>query len=201
MFNDALENVLKHEGYYANVSGDKGGETYRGIARKFHSDWIGWQIIDQEKLNRGGRLPWNHKVQHPLLDGYIARFYKAKFWDRILLDQVNDSNMQNIIFDAYVNMGANAIVLLQRVLNSLGKNIAVDGGMGPITVAAVNSVNPQILFEAYKKARVDYYRAIGTGSNAKFLKGWLNRINSFNYKVVGLSIAGALLVGLAGFFL
>jgi lysozyme family protein len=201
MFNDALENVLKHEGYYANVPGDKGGETYRGIARRFHSDWVGWEIVDQEKKNRGGRLPWNHKIQHPLLEGFVARFYKAKFWDRILLDQVNDENMQNIIFDAYVNMGANAIEVLQRVLNSLGKNIAVDGGMGPITVRTVNSVNPQTLFDAYKEARINYYRAIGTGSNAKFLKGWLKRINSFNYKVVGLSIAGVLLVGLVGFFL
>jgi lysozyme family protein len=201
MFNDALQTVLKHEGYYANVVGDRGGETYQGIARKFHPDWTGWEIIDQEKKNRGGRLQWNHKVQHPLLDGFVARFYKTKFWDRIMLDQVNDENMQHIIFDAYVNMGANAIVVLQRVLNSLGKNIAVDGGMGPITVRTVNSVNPETLFSTYKKARVDYYRAIATGSNAKFLKGWLRRINSFNYKVVGLSIAGVLLVGLAGFFL
>jgi len=201
MFSDALKTVLKHEGYYANVSGDKGGETYRGIARIFHPDWPGWEIIDSEKRNKGGRLPWNYKVQHPLLEGYVAQFYKAKFWDKILLDQVKDPNMQVIIFDAYVHSGTNGIVLLQRVLNSMGQNIAVDGDMGPITVSAVNSVDPQILFRNYKDAREDYYRAIGTGSNSKFLRGWLNRIKSFNYQVVGLSIAGLLALGLAGFFL
>ncbi len=201
MFAKVIENTLGHEGYYANVSGDKGGETYRGISRRFHPDWIGWPIIDRAKESKGGRLPYNYQVPHPLLHGMVIDFYKAKFWDKIHLDQVRDVNLQSIIFDAFVNSGKNGIAILQRVLSTLGQNISVDGDMGPLTVKSVNAVNPIALFNAYKYAREVYYNAIAKGDNEKFLRGWLNRIRSFNYTTVGLSVTGLVLLGLAGFFL
>lgn len=39
--------LIKHEGGYVNDPDDKGGETYKGIARKFNPDWKGWKIIDK----------------------------------------------------------------------------------------------------------------------------------------------------------
>ena len=44
-----IDMVLKHEGGYANVSGDLGGETYRGISRKNFPSWNGWEIVDEKK--------------------------------------------------------------------------------------------------------------------------------------------------------
>jgi len=201
MFENAIKEVLKHEGYYANVPGDKGGETYRGIARKYHPTWEGWPIVDREKAFFGGRLKRNQKVDHPLMEDYVAKFYKSKFWNRIYLDLVTDQSLQAIIFDAYVNSGGNGIKVLQLVLNkSFGKNLKVDGSQGKMTVAAINSVNPKQLFNAYKKARENYYRNIATGENAKFLKGWLNRISFFNYKAIGISATVLLVLGLGTFF-
>ncbi|MBR8534432.1 hypothetical protein KDU71_02585 [Carboxylicivirga sediminis] len=201
MFKDILPEILKHEGYYSNHSNDRGGETYRGIARKFHPSWPGWKIIDSEKQARGS-LPRNYRSNHTQMEALVEQFYKSKFWDRILLDQVNDSSLQRIIFDAYVNSGGNGIKLLQRVLrDQFGKNIQVDGAQGRLTVAAINSVNPQQLFEAYKAARASYYNAIAKNGNEVFLKGWLNRLSSFNYQAVGISLGVAALVGVAGFFL
>lgn len=201
MFNTALESVLKHEGYYVFNPSDKGGETYRGIARNFHPDWPGWVLVDREKESYGGVLRRNYKILHPLMEGYVANFYKTKFWDRIYLDKVKDPNLQYIIFDAYVNSGGNGITVLQRLLNSMGQKLAVDGAMGVRTVQAVNSVNAERLFNSYKKAREDYYRAIARGTNAQFLQGWLNRIRSFSYKTVGLSVFALAAVGIGTFFL
>ncbi|MCT4587295.1 MAG: hypothetical protein N4A71_05690 [Carboxylicivirga sp.] len=202
MFEQALKTVLKHEGYYVNNANDKGGETYRGIARNFHPNWIGWGLVDQEKTFFGGRLNRNQKVDHPLIEKYVADFYKRKFWDRIYLDLVKDPNLQLIIFDAYVNAGGNGIKTLQMTLNRFfGKNLKVDGAQGKLTVAAINSVNPQQLFTAYKGAREDYYKNIAHGKNAIFLKGWLNRIKSFNYKAVGISAGLLLGLGIGTFFL
>jgi lysozyme family protein len=37
------------EGGYVNDPDDKGGETYRGIARKKHPSWRGWYKVDDVK--------------------------------------------------------------------------------------------------------------------------------------------------------
>lgn len=201
MFENALKISLAHEGYYANVPGDKGGETYRGIARKHWPNWEGWPLVDREKAFYGGSLKRNQKVEHPLMEDYVAKFYKQHFWNRIYMDLIKDPSLQTIIFDAYINSGGNGIKVLQMVLNkNFGKNLKVDGAQGKQTVAAINSVNPKQLFSAYKKARETYYRNIATGSNAQFLPGWLNRIRSFNYKAIGISAAALLILGLGTFF-
>ena len=33
------------EGGYVNDPVDRDGETHRGVARRFHPDWEGWQIV------------------------------------------------------------------------------------------------------------------------------------------------------------
>jgi hypothetical protein len=40
------------------------------------------------------------------------------------------------VFDMYVNAGANAVKILQRLLNDMGQRIAVDGVIGPETIEA-----------------------------------------------------------------
>ena len=35
-FNDAFDETMGHEGGYVNDSNDAGGETYRGISRRFN---------------------------------------------------------------------------------------------------------------------------------------------------------------------
>lgn len=40
-FNIAYNPVRTFEGDWCNVPGDKGGETYAGIARAFFPDWPG----------------------------------------------------------------------------------------------------------------------------------------------------------------
>ncbi len=202
MFLTALNEVLKHECFYSNISNDKGGETYAGISRKFHPSWPGWALIDKEKMRYGGYLKRNYEITHPLMKGYIQSFYKEKFWDKINLSKVKDENLQNIIFDAYVNSGGNGIKVLQRTLNTVfGKKLVVDGAIGPITIATINSVNAKLFFDAFKLARESYYKAIAKGDNAIFLQGWLNRLSSFNYKAVGISLAGLVILGTATFFL
>jgi lysozyme family protein len=200
MFEKALQTVLKHEGYYANVSGDTGGETYRGISRRYHPTWPGWKIVDYEKSLKGGNLPHNHRIFNVVLDNMIADFYRRYFWEKIQLDQVRDNSLQEIIFDAYVNSGGNAIKLLQDTLNTnFGKSLMVDGAAGPMTIAAINSVNAEQLFNYYKKARERYYYQIAqSGQNLKFLPGWLKRIGAFNYSAVVLPIG--LIIGVAGLF-
>ena len=41
-----LNLIYKSEGGYANMEGDSGGETYKGISRKWFPKWEGLKIID-----------------------------------------------------------------------------------------------------------------------------------------------------------
>lgn len=200
-FNTAFNKTMMHEGGYANVSGDRGGETYMGIARKFHPNWSGWIIVDMEKQMKNGVLPRNYFIKNTELDNFVRDFYFKKFWQAAWLDHINDEAIQEIIFDFYVNSGATAIRKVQQVLvYQFNKKIRIDGVMGGNTITAINDSNPEKLFEAIKKSRWDFYKELAKkGHNAKFLKGWLKRLSSFNYKKIGLSLIGGILI-IAGIF-
>jgi lysozyme family protein len=141
-FIQAYQVTLAHEGGYSNNPQDSGGETYKGIARKYHSDWVGWHIIDQLKKN--ANFPKNLDDNKPLQD-LVMGFYKKEFWDKMKLDSVTDQRIANEMFDTAVNMGLNtAGRFLQRVLNVSNKgeqyypNLKVDGIIGLGTITALN---------------------------------------------------------------
>ena len=52
-FRPAFEKMIHNEGGYVNhtVAGDRGGQTYAGIARKFHPDWQDWGLIIDSELD------------------------------------------------------------------------------------------------------------------------------------------------------
>jgi lysozyme family protein len=181
-FNDALNIVLSHEGGYANVPGDRGGETYRGISRVNWPNWPGWQIVDQNKP-----LKNNQVIKNTLLDNLVSIFYKIQFWDAIEADKL-PASIRPLAFDFAVNSGTKtAITSLQKVLvDTTGKKILIDGRIGPQTIALANQVQPKVLFDNYKQARLEFYSNIVANNpgQKKFLKGWLNRLNSFQYTTV-----------------
>lgn len=100
--------TMKIEGGYANDKDDNGGETWKGIARKFHSSWYGWRIVDKikaanpsanvEKLN--ALLGSDQDLQR-----HVLEFYKAEFWDIVHGDELNDQQIANMLFDSAVNIG------------------------------------------------------------------------------------------------
>ncbi len=77
-FDELFDGVIKYEGYYANVTGDKGGETYMGVARKLHPDWEGWKYIDAYK-EMHGKIRWNFKIDIPELNQWSKSFTSKPF--------------------------------------------------------------------------------------------------------------------------
>lgn len=67
--------------------------------------------------------------------------------------------------------------LIQRALKSTGQNIAEDGVLGPMTLAAINKADLSDLLAALKSEAAGYYRTLAATQprRAKFLKGWLKR--------------------------
>lgn len=138
-FKVAFDKLIKYEGGYVNDPDDKGGETYKGIARNSHPDWEGWDIIDAFKSHTDfPNLPDNASLT---LDSYVKSFYKEKFWDIFYCDQLPDSIAEEI-FEVAVNTGiSRATKIIQSTCNLLNRNqlyysdIVVDGKYGKITAS------------------------------------------------------------------
>ena len=88
-----------------------------------------------------------------------------------------------MIYDWTITSGG-AIKQVQKLLKSeFAKNIAVDGGMGPITIDAINSVEDQEKFlNRIAEIRKQYYTDLTFTKGVKnsqvvFLKGWHNRVD------------------------
>lgn len=194
-FLTAYTRTLGHEGGYVNDPNDRGGETYKGIARNYHPDWDGWDVID--KLKDEPDFP-NCLANHDSLQRMVRRFYKVNFWDIAELDEMARQDLANELFDTAVNQGmATAIEYLQASLNMLNRNeqdyqdIAVDGKWGNETrkayqqfigTASWRSRNAEkcvkTLIKLMNALQAERYMNIirNDASQAKYLFGWFNRI-------------------------
>ncbi len=128
------------EGGYANNPLDKGGETWKGIARNRHPDWPGWHLIDESKSNKA--FPENLK-NFPALESSVQSFYQNEFWSPL---RGNDlpQEIANELFEVGVNAGIfQAIKFLQNSVNILNRNqklysdVEADGKIGNETLGAV----------------------------------------------------------------
>ena len=97
-------------------------------------------------------------------------YYKPK------IDKLPD-NIKEAVFDMNINSGANSITILQRLAGLTGD--AVDGGVGPDTLKAIEKAN--ITPDQYADARIKYYKEVvkKTPAKKKYLDGWINRANEY----------------------
>lgn len=182
-FKTALKVTSRNEGGYANVTGDKGGETYRGIARNFWGYWEGWLIIDRYKLETPLNLLDSKLAQDTTLQEYVDTFFKKNFWDRARLDEVNSQEIANELYDTGVNFApGRAVRMLQEAINLTRKDlqVTVDGLIGPKTIEAANThSSPQYLYKMLNVLQGEAYIEIvrRDPTQEKFLKGWFTRVN------------------------
>jgi lysozyme family protein len=176
-FEDALKHTLVFEGGYANVPGDAGGETFRGITRRSHPDWPGWVLVEEAKRGAGGKASViDAKLRgDQRMEIMVEDLYRRTYWDPLggLPDKVRMK-----VFDIAVNAGmSRAVKLLQRALNGLGRGLAEDGKLGQATRgAAASSPEPTVLSALVLAQEAFYRNLVSTKpSNAKFLNGWLRR--------------------------
>lgn len=169
-FDKAVAKVLKHEGGYSNHPADPGGETNRGLTDRLDGKVDGMIDVD-------GDGDGDISVKG-LTEEQAKQVYKTRFWDRMQGDLIKSQPVAEIIFDAYVNTGVNGLKMLQREIG-----VVADGIFGPNTIAVLNRAAPKVVFEGFKDARVQFYNSLATRKPELkvFLKGWLNRVNSFKY--------------------
>jgi lysozyme family protein len=127
---------LGYEGGYANDPNDRGGETFRGVARKHHPNWMGWEKVDAMKSFP--EFP-SCAVYDAALGDMVREFYVTEFWNKVHGDEL-PGKMAVAAFDCAVNSGPErAARLLQIALGGL----VVDGDIGPRTVKAAHEAGEE----------------------------------------------------------
>ena len=160
-YKTAIALVLKHEGGYVKDPIDRGGETFRGISRRFFPSWEGWGILDTE----------GHFDER--LDDMVENFYKVYFWDALNLSLVEDDFVASMLLNVSVNQGKKSVTKkIQRILN-----VKVDGNIGKLTLSALNSHNRDAFVYQFIIETVDLYTHIikRDRTQKKFIVGWLSR--------------------------
>lgn len=155
-FEKAFEYVIQNEGGYVFDKNDPGGETKFGITKRSYPS-----------LN----------IRDLTLED-AKKIYYRDFWQKGKFEEISDDLIAMQVFDLSVNLGIrSAVIVLQRALRSVGKNVQEDGLMGSQTLLATTDSEPRCLLAAIKSEAAGYYRQIAAKnpSQQKFLKGWLNR--------------------------
>lgn len=120
-FDDAYKNLSIKEGGYVNDSDDSGGETYRGISRRYNSSWDGWNIIDEYKRRYKGKSLSKVLDADDRLQESVKELYKDKYWDIFELDDIPSQPIAYQMFDTCVNCGSAAAIRFAQA--SLGEKI------------------------------------------------------------------------------
>jgi lysozyme family protein len=154
-YDAALARLLAHEGGYTNHPDDPGGPTNFGIT-----------IADYRKyVKRDANAA---DVRAMKLDEAKA-IYRAKYWDAVRGDDL-PPGVDYAVFDYGVNSGVGrAAKVLQRILD-----VAADGRIGPVTLAAARERNASALVTALCDERLAFLRGLRTWP--VFGKGWGHRV-------------------------
>lgn len=175
------EEIVAREGGFVNDPADPGGATKFGVTlgtmRRLGLDLSG----DGQVTEADVRALTREQAVGIFLEQYYRRPGIAALPEAL----------QPSVFDMYVNAGANAIRVLQRLLIAMGLDLAVDGAIGPQTIRAAQAAYeaaPEHLADAYGIARRDYYYALADHRPAsrKYARrrdggkgGWITRAESF----------------------
>jgi hypothetical protein len=148
---------------YKLPAGDMGGNfEVAGINDKYHPD----------AFKRISSLPAQERAQAA---AQYVKEYTNPFVSK--LPQAVQPFAQDLAFNR--GMGG-ATKYIQQGLNTLGQKVAVDGGLGPKTLQAINQVDPKALMRAASDAQLqdEYRMAQRNPARKKFIGGLESRIRN-----------------------
>jgi hypothetical protein len=148
---------------YKLPAGDMGGNfEVAGINDKYHPD----------AFKRISSLPAQERAQAA---AQYVKEYTSPFVSK--LPQAVQPFAQDLAFNR--GLGG-ATKYIQQGVNTLGQKVAVDGGLGPKTLQAINQVDPKALMRAASQAQLEdeYRMAQRNPARKKFIGGLESRIRN-----------------------
>lgn len=157
--------ILKWEGGFVDDPLDRGGATNKGITIGTFRNFYG-KDATVEQLKHITDEQWLH-------------IFKSGYWDKWKADDIENQSIADIVVDwAWASGTVTSIKQVQKILG-----VAVDGIVGDDTLTAINIAGQRSLFVKIHNRRIEFVENIvkRDPSQARFLKGWKNRINSLTF--------------------
>ena len=173
--------IVAREGGYVNDADDPGGATKYGVTLAT----LKRLRIDKTMDGRIDSADVKALTRADAQKMFVEHYFRAPRLAELPIA------LQPAVFDMYVNAGANAVKLLQRLLTRMGYECSDDGVIGPKTLRAVREAAlaaPRHLADAYGIARRNYYYALADTRPAsrKYARrkdggkgGWITRAEEF----------------------
>ncbi|MCL7463737.1 holin-associated N-acetylmuramidase [Phaeovulum sp. NW3] len=178
---DIAREIVAREGGYVNDPDDPGGATKYGVTLA---------TLQRLGIDMTGDGRVTGADVRALSPDQAEDIFIRHYFDAPRLGEL-PAPIQASVFDMYVNAGAQAIRILQRLLNQMGQPVAVDGVLGPQTTTAAHAAAaaaPDHFADAYGIARRNYYYALADARPAsrKYARtrqgdkgGWIRRAEEF----------------------
>jgi lysozyme family protein len=165
----ALPTLFAHEG---PLSHDQGGVTRWGITHA---------LLDEEPhaiTIATGKASLTDQELTGLSQDQCATLWRLIIWERLRLFALDSQAAATKIFDIAAPCGSVvAVQIAQRACRACGREIADDGSLGPLTLAALNSLSDTRLLPALRAETAGEFRLIlarhPEWENDR--EGWLNR--------------------------
>lgn len=164
--------ILRWEGGVSDDPADSGGLTNKGITYSTYEQ-LAKKVLGKEPT----------KTNFLNMTANDAALFVKHFWDKATNNNsINSQKIAEAVTNWYWGSGSVGIMEFQRLLNErFNAGLKVDGVVGINTVTAANKINPDKLFIEMIKARKQFFEDLvkKRPKDAKFLNGWLNRLDDF----------------------
>ena len=165
-FESSLQQVLVHEGGWADHPKDPGGATMKGVTLLTFRRHFG-----EDK---------NKDELRAITDEQLNQIYRTGYWDKCHCDEL-PGGVDYAIFDAAVNSGpGRGAKWLQGAVGA-----KQDGGIGPKTLTKVKEHNPVHIIDNICDRRLSFLCSLSNW--AIFGNGWNRRVEGLRSSAISMA--------------
>ena len=180
--------IKKWEGGFVNDPADAGGATNKGVTLATYRNYC--------KLKKKP-MPTIADLK-AITDEIVIDILRVYYWNPCKADEIKNQSIANLIVNSVWGSGTGYIKKVQEVAG-----VKADGIVGAKTLAAINGADQRDLFTRLWNRRKKFFDDITASSiaayerkigrkatetelmkytNKRFLRGWINRLNSFRFE-------------------
>ena len=163
--NKLIPIIKKWEGGYSDNPNDRGGATNSGVTLAVYQSVYGKNKTKND-LKRMTNDQWDY-------------IFTKLYWNKWKADDIKNQSIANILVDWVWMSGYGTIKKIQSLFG-----LTADGIVGNKTISYINSHDQEEVFNKIWNRRKQFYESLvkNNPSQKVFLKGWMNRLNTFKFQ-------------------
>ena len=163
--NKLIPIIKRWEGGFGNHPKDKGGATNKGVTLTTYRMVYGKNKTVDDLKNMSDK-EWDY-------------IFTKLYWNKWKADEIKNQSIANILVDWVWMSGLGTIKKIQSLFG-----LTADGIVGNKTISYINSHDQEEVFNKIWNRRKSFYDSLVANNQSQkvFLKGWMNRLNTFKFQ-------------------